>query len=107
MNSFKTKVELEISGLSGYDNYDVLTQTVEIKWDLELEMRSWGVKGIGMSVPEQKITVFLNIWGDDEDTEKEIIFDVKNVMVEKQSEDMDSLAPSHLIYNDGDWTLVY
>jgi hypothetical protein len=108
MDSFKTKVELEVYGILGEGvNYDVLTQTVEIKWDLQLEMRSWGVKDISMSVPEQKITVLLNIWGDNEDTEKEIVLDVKDVLVEKQSEDSSSLAPSHLVYNDGEWTLIY
>ena len=107
MNSFKTKVELDMHGLNIEGNYDVSTQNVEILWNLELEMRNWGVKGFDVAVPEQKITVFINKWGDDQDEEVEMTFDLKDVEIFRESEGSSCLYPSSLQYNSGEWTLVF
>lgn len=106
MHNFKTKVDLDLM-LDRKDNYDVETKTVEITWDLGLEVRSWGLKDIGVSVPDQKITVLLNIWGDDTDTEEEIVLEIKDVEIERTPGMFYALAPQSLEFYKGKWKLVF
>jgi hypothetical protein len=106
MESFKTSVNIDIS-LDGYNNHDVETETVNLTWDLELEMRNYGIKSFIVTVPDQKITVYLNIWGDDEDTEQEIVLDVKDVEIVRDSKELGSLFPHSLEFYKGKWKLVF
>jgi len=106
IENFKTQVDLDIS-LEGFANHDVETKKVEISWDLDIDMRSWGLKDIGLSVPDQKITVLLMIWGEDTDSETEITLDVKDVEVVRNSTEFYSLAPQSLEFYKGKWKLVF
>lgn len=106
MENFKTSVNIDIS-LDGYGNHDVETQTVNLTWDLELEMRNYGIKSFIVTVPDQKITVYLNIWGDDEDIEQEIVLDVKDVEIVLDSKELGSLFPHSLELYKGKWKLVF
>ena len=105
MENFKTQVDLDIS-LDGYDNHDVETKKVTIRWDLELEMRNFGIKSFIVTVPEQKINVSLNIWDDNEDFGKDLVLDVKDVIVERNG-NSDQLIPSILEFYQGKWKLVF
>jgi len=103
--NFKTMVDLEIA-LDEYDNIE--TKTIEISWDLGIDMRNWGLKDIGLSVPDQQITVLATIWGDDvDDIEKEIVLDVKDVEIVRNPTDFYSLAPQCLECYKGQWKLVF
>lgn len=105
MNEFKTQVDLDLM-LNDQGNHDVVTKHVNLRWNLELEMRQYGVKSFIVTVPDQTFTVSLNIWGDDEDTEKEIVIDVKDVLVENDS-DLNSLVPHTLSFYKGKWKLIF
>lgn len=105
MNEFKTQVDLDLF-LEGYDNHDVDTKKVNIRWNLEFDMRSYGVKDMVITVPDQKINVSLTLWGDEEDTYKEITLDVKDVIVERDFV-YSSLMPSSLEFSGGKWRLVF
>jgi hypothetical protein len=106
MNSFKTRVDLDVN-LDRTGDFDVETKTVEISWDLAFDMRSWGVKDIGVHVPDQKITIFLNIWNDETDTEEELVLDVKDVEIERNASEFYSFAPQSLELYKGKWKLVF
>lgn len=90
MNSFKTKVDLDINDLItkmvNHDNFNMVTPQVEISWNLEMIMRSYGVADLSLSAPDQTIKFKVNIWGDKEDTEKEFELDLKDIQVEANSE---------------------
>lgn len=104
-NNFKTKVDLDLM-LDRNDNYDVLTKHINLRWDLEFEMRQYGVKSFIITVPDQSITIDLNIWGDDDDTQEELKFDIKDVLIERSSTS-DSLFPKSLEFYKGKWKLVF
>lgn len=104
--SFKTKVALDLM-LDRTDNYDVETKTVEIVWDLEIDFRSWGLKDIVIGVPSQTINVFLNVWDEVADKEEEISLEIKDVRIERVSDDFSALAPQMLEFYRGKWTLVF
>ncbi len=104
-NEFKTKVDLDLS-LDRGDNFDIETKNMNLRWNLELEMRQYGVKSFIITVPDQQITVSLNVWGDDEDTQEELTLDIKDVIVERNDVG-DSLIPHALEYYKGKWKLVF
>lgn len=106
MTEFKTQVDLDLM-LDDQGDHDVLTKHVNLRWNLELEMRQYGVKSLIVTVPGQTFTVSLNIWGEnDGDTEKEIVIDVKDVSVENDS-DLNSLVPHTLVFYKNKWKLVF
>jgi hypothetical protein len=105
MNNFKTKVDLDLS-LDRAGNYDVVTEHVNLRWDLEIEMRQYGIKSFIITVPDQTISVDLNVWGDEEDHQEEIKMEIKDVVVERNG-DFDGLVPRSLEYYKGQWKLVF
>ena len=105
MTEFKTKVELDLT-LDRDDNYEIDTHFANLRWTLEMEMRQYGIKSFDITVPDQKITVNLIIWGDEEDTEETLTLDVKDVIVER-SGDFDGLVPRSLELYDGKWKVVF
>ena len=104
-NEFKTKVDLDLS-LDRTDNFDIETKHMNLRWNLEFEMRQYGVKSFIITVPDQTVTVFLNVWGDENDTEEELTLDINNVIVERNGES-DQLIPSSLEFYKGKWKLVF
>jgi len=106
LNNFTTKVALDMM-LDIEGNYNIDTANVEINWDLGIDSRSWGLKDIGISVPEQTITVFVTKWTDDVDEEVEMSFDLKDVTIERMESEFFSLAPQSLEFYKGKWKLVF
>lgn len=106
IESFKTNVALDLI-LDRTDNYDVLTKTIEIVWDLEIDFRSWGLKDVVIAMPDQKVSVFLNIWDDVVDREEEVILDIRNVQIERTCEEFSGLVPKSLEFYDGQWKLLF
>jgi phage-related protein len=115
-NEFKTQVDLDVFlsddqkaalGLNEHgDNYNVDTATTNIRWNLELELRNYGIKGFYVTVPAQTITLFVTVWGDDEDIEKELTVEIKGVEVEVENDGFPTV-PHTLSMSDGDFTLHF
>lgn len=106
MNTFETQIDLDLM-LKGYDNHDVLTEKVNLVWNLELEVRSYGVRSFIVTVPEQTITVTLNMWGDEKDTEMDLTLEIKDVEILFNRGAEMNLVPSCLEYYQGKWRLVF
>ncbi|HBI01187.1 MAG TPA: hypothetical protein DDY18_06140 [Flavobacterium sp.] len=105
MHNFKTKVNLELY-IENLNNYDLVTKEVEVNWNLEFEMRDSGVKSFIITVPEQKINVDINVWGEQEDEQKTLTFKLDNVKIEK-NEGREMIIPSSLEFFKEKWTLVF
>lgn len=60
--------------LNENDNFDD-DSSFTISWKLNFQLRDYGVKNIDVEILNVSGSIFLNIWGEDQDTEKEYIFD--------------------------------
>lgn len=116
MYKFTTpKVELDIYGTPDYaidapkKHYEIVTKTVPVTWNLELELRDWGVKSRWITVPDQTIEVDVELYGDDLDAEPEIrTFQVlvKDVTVDELN--LGRGVPTSLEFHPRTgWTLVF
>jgi len=105
-NSFNTQIELDLM-LDRKDNYSIETEKLHVKWNVEFEMRSFGIKSVIVTVPEQTIDVEVRVWGDDDDTFEQISFDLKDVEVVRESEGFENLIPSKLECYKGKWKLIF
>ncbi len=85
-NLFVTQVDLTLGGHElaemglekSYEDVDsVTTKKIDIKWNCELEYRSWGIKSIIVVVPDQDISFAYDKIIDDEGNTKEIEHTVK------------------------------
>ena len=78
-NNFITKVENKDILVFGVKvdketNYDTACFG-QVEWEFYTEMRSWGVKQVGVYGTNAFLTLELNLWGEDEDTLKTIEID--------------------------------
>lgn len=74
--------EVEVSVYTDIGNWDGKTEA--IKWELGLEMRDWGVKGISCYVPDQ--TIVITVEEDDQDGDSvtvEKTIEITSVQTEK------------------------
>lgn len=103
------KTEVDISVYEQHAERYLETKKVQVEWSIDLEMRGWGIKGFGVSVPEQKITVLFTEYNEqlDEDVETEVVLGVKDVEVEFEGGNRDILAPLALEFFKGKWKLVF
>ena len=105
---FETEVDVSMMDDNILVGEDFLGK-ITIKWSVEFEMRSWGIKSIYLTVPEQKI--ILNYERDTEDgfvpESKEIL--LQNVKVEDpiNEENFGMIAPHTLEFYDGKVTLQF
>jgi hypothetical protein len=60
--------------LSDNDNFDE-NSFLTISWKLNFDVREYGIKNIDVEIINVSGSILLNIWGDDQDTEKEYNFD--------------------------------
>ncbi len=77
MEQFTTKIkDVEVSGLGEFlklsqeNSLDTNTSEATMDYELEFEMRSWGLKSIYVHIKEIRLSVFWSI--DDDTDEKEI-----------------------------------
>lgn len=105
-NSFKTQVELDIL-LPRTDNHNIETTKMNLRWNLELEVRQYGIKSTIITIPEQKVELSVCVWGDDDDTYENVTLDIKDVIIERSGTGLDSLIPKKLEYFKNKWTLVF
>lgn len=75
MLSFETEVNIEDETRNCYGK-------TTIKWNIELEARGWGIKGIWASVPEQEIFSWIKVRADDDIEEIRTSYILDNVKVE-------------------------
>lgn len=111
MWDFKTRVKLDYTPKDYEDrDVDVITKHVDIKWQLTLEMREWGVKSFYVMIPDQDIEVELEhvIYGDDDDiietTYETVVIKLRDVDynfdVPEMSENVFSqMAPYELVWD--------
>ena len=81
-----------------------------VRWKLELECREWGVKGIGIYVPDQTLTYLV----DKEDSEGDLItvektIELTSVEIEKSTGDSepDQIDLTELSLYKGKWTATF
>lgn len=72
----------------------------EINYDVELELRSWGIKDIYVSVPDQEVEFY------DSTSETDKIVKIENVEVDKDflEDSVHHIQLSELELYDGQWT---
>lgn len=77
MMTFKTKVTVDITG-NGVEKSG--GGEAEIEWGMELETRSWGIKGFQVFVPDQTVSFIVTRYNEleDEEYEEELTLDIKN-----------------------------
>lgn len=106
---FKTDVDVSLF------DYEITTPSGEkkvarylhgravVSWALEIEARSWGVKGMYVIIPDQVIAAEVEI--DDENGDAQpmtIDLDVKKVLVNFQAAD-GIVTPSEIMFHKGEW----
>lgn len=105
-NEFKTQVNLEIQ-LDRQDTYEVETQKANLRWNLDLAVRQYGIGSMIISVPDQKLNLSVRVWGDEADSFEDVTLDVTNVEIEQKSSELGSLFPKTMQYSNKKWTLVF
>lgn len=83
---FSTKIKADLSSIRNWDkakidldendNFDD-SSDFQISWKLNFDVREYGVKNIDVEILDIKGNILVNIWGEDQDTEKEYDFDNK------------------------------
>lgn len=87
-------------------NYDTKYhgfKDIEVKWSLELEMRSWGIKDFIILVPNQKIDT--SVYDYDKEQFLSFTFEVNECQVMVNS--FKSLVPESLSVLNKKWTLNF
>lgn len=117
MYNFKTPVELdffdsnkELGKMFNINSEDIsISNHSVVEWGMELEMRDWGVKNIGVYVPDQTITISVDYYSDEADeyfsTTKEI--QIKDIKTDYELEGGQSISPQTLEFYKGKWTLIF
>jgi len=85
---FESDFELDASGsLPGVSaEYHVKSETkVKIKYEIEFESRSWGIKGLSVFIPKQDIT--FNVELDEEEETAEVKMSIDNSKTKFESGD--------------------
>lgn len=99
MWKFLDAVEFDVYGA----DFDVRGKA-QVSWEMDLELRSWGMKSIEVVVPDQKVRVCkitTDAEGDEHESEVEI--DLKDVAVEMPS-DTSAMSLKSLEFYNGRWT---
>lgn len=105
-NSFKTQVDLDIM-LNREDNHDIETKKMNLRWNVEFEMRQYGIKSTIITIPDQQVTLSVNVWGDEDDSYEEVTLDIKDVVIERTGTGFDSLVPQKLEFYKNKWTVTF
>ena len=77
-----TKVQVNVYPLNSDRDVDINESDVEITWDMEPEYRSWGMKGIDVTLRDTVTVLYTeNIYTDDdeESVDKEIEIDLSSI----------------------------
>jgi hypothetical protein len=100
---FYSEIDIDVYtfDLEGDKNLDVqiYTKSVNIKWELELEERSYGVKGLGAHFLTKEISISYEIEHLDKEVKAEegqIDLDISNVNIEYDRGDYPCFFPSSL-----------
>lgn len=88
----------------------VSVQPITLKWSIDFEMRSWGVKSIYLTVPDQKVVLQYSHYdeatGEDLEESKEVL--LQNVQVEEPSnENFGMILPRTLEFYNGKVTVQF
>jgi hypothetical protein len=77
-DNFQASCEVQVIGPNGTDIEavgDKAYPSVPVRFSVDFDKREWGIKGIGVSIPSQVVTLSVNITKDGGTTEQEIQFD--------------------------------
>jgi len=103
-DSFETEVELT------HDGPGSVRGKVKLKWRYEIDARSWGIKGITVIVPEQKIEYTVeetNDDGDDVEVEKHLTIANPKIEYEGSSDHGIGLFPTLIDVWKGKVTITF
>jgi hypothetical protein len=104
-------IEYYISEIEIVDeDRDRAAKKIEIKWQFNVEHRSWGVKSIYIIVPDQNLQVCWSqenpVTGDCEDVDETV--EIKDCEVEFDiAVTGETIYPSELVVSDGKFTLRF
>lgn len=111
MHEFKSAVKLDtlsnLKALTGYEIDYVNTEHVDIKWTLEFDIRSWGIKDAVVSVPIQTIYIEFETLTPESDSIKKVEFEVKLQNVDVKLNGKLPSEPSSLEYDGKKWVLEF
>ena len=110
---FQTKVEVslydyELTGPSGEKTkVNVIHGHAVLSWSVEIEARSWGIKGIWPLIPDQIIRAEVEIDDENGDAQTlEIDLNLKDVDVNMQPENYGMISPSEIIFFKNSWEVT-
>lgn len=99
MYDFESQVSVELYHKDYKGAWDV--QPVTIKWQVEFEMRSWGIKDISVYVPDQEVTLMFTIADQNGDeVEKEATFQLTDIKTNMGYDYNSMVSPSTLNIHD-------
>lgn len=107
MYTFKTEVQFNITGSH---NQQPASGKTLIEWTVDIEMREYGIKSFGLSVPDQEITTMVWKYNEetDEEYEEELTLQVKDVKIHvSDCARLDGLAPVKLELWQNKYTLEF
>lgn len=116
MYEFVTFVDLELLDTcpeiitDGKPSYSVFNQKIPVKWSIEFEMRSWGIKDIVISVQDQTINFEIERDVDGHVEIEDIEATIKNVNIEvtpKNGFYLSSIYPQSIEFFRGKWTVNF
>lgn len=89
---FQAKVKVDVASAMMPADFDTLvTKEILLKYRLVIEYRSWGIKDIAITVPEQSHTLYYET---EDGEEKSVVVTLNNVEVEYEKGEYNSLQVS-------------
>lgn len=103
-NTYTAKIDskdIEISGeksIVGTDNYDVHASDFVVQFTIDLEHREWGIKSIYINAQKAYGSVFVTLWGNGDESDKESEIDCSQFTLETDiTIDSDTITIQSLI----------
>ena len=86
MYDFESQIDVSYYALP--EGVEFTTQKIIIKWNLDIDIRNWGINDISIGVPDQPIVLIFEKWNEETDSweefEKEI--ELQNIEVDLDNE---------------------
>jgi len=107
MHRFSTEIEIQ---QIGSHNSEPFTGKDYVAWNLDLEVRGYGVKNFAITAPDQNITLIVTKYNEetDEEYEEEVTLQLKDIEVETEfNQGLYGLIPQRMVIYNGKATLEF